>query len=509
MKYFAEIIRILDRFRERRTETVDTDFRSQSDNKEFLFYDGIRSGAFPNDFEASDALYQSPPTDSRYSSMKNRLKVRMLNSIYHLNLRRAGYSEAAQAGYAAHKGAMTVQVFLVLGAHKVSKHLAEKTFKIADKYEITEIKFPMAVLLRQLASYMAKPKDFEIWNDRLKEIQRVYHEELLSWEYYDRILIIFWKYAGNLERFSKQFLEYEADLRKILHQQSTYTFRLNYYRVLVLSRQAANRHAEVIESAKVALDFLESYPKLLQKGRLGEFWLYQFMSYIGIQKFQEAEEAGKRTILYLNEGSNSWFSYSESNFYLLMNTLRFQNAEELFQIVTSHSRFRSQQDILQERFDNIYKFYLNFALKTLPDHKEQVQSVRINFDLLIHNATESKRDKAGMNMALRYAQILHLFDTGDYDSIDNLIEPIQNYRTRNIIASQTEQSTIFFRLIKIMVRWSYQYKPCVKYGMKLHNELKNGTFENVNQDQEVQILPYAWLWEYMLERMKERSSSKK
>ncbi|HEY3875195.1 MAG TPA: hypothetical protein VGM92_06940 [Candidatus Kapabacteria bacterium] len=509
MKYFAEIIRILERFRERRTETVDTDFRSQADNKEFLLYDGIRKGTFPNDFEAADALYQMPPTDTRYSSMKNRLKVRMLNSIYHLNLKRAGFSEAAQAGYTAHKGAMTVQVFLVLGAPRISKHVAERTFKLANKFEITDVKLSMATMLRHIAGNMAKNKDFEFWNDRIKEIQQLYHDELCSWEYYNRILIVFWKYAGNLERFSKQFLDYEAELHTMLHDKSTYTFRMNYYRVLVLSRQSANRHAEVIESAKEALQFLESYPKLLQKGRLGEFWLYQFMSYLGIQKFPEAEGAGNQTILYLNEGSNSWFSYTETNFYLLMNTLRFMQAKDQFEQVMNHTRFHSQQDILQERFENVYKYYLNFALKTLPEYKEKVQQVRLNFDLLIHNATESKRDKAGMNMALRYAQVVHLFDTHNYDRIDNLIEPIQNYRSRNIIAAQTEQSTIFFRLIKIMVRWSYDYKQCLKYGMKLHNELKTGTFENVNQDQEVQILPYAWLWDYMLERMKERSLGKK
>lgn len=53
MKYFPEIIRILENFRERRTDTVDTDFRAQTENKEFLLYDGIRSGKFPNDNEAA------------------------------------------------------------------------------------------------------------------------------------------------------------------------------------------------------------------------------------------------------------------------------------------------------------------------------------------------------------------------------------------------------------------------------------------------------------------------
>ena len=60
-----------------------------------------------------------------------------------------------------------------------------------------------------------------------------------------------------------------------------------------------------------------------------------------------------------------------------------------------------------------------------------------------------------------------------------------------------------------MVKWSFQYKPCLQYGMKLHTQLKTQKFERIDQSQEVQILPYAWLWDWMLERMKEGSSGNK
>jgi hypothetical protein len=124
----------------------------------------------------------------------------------------------------------------------------------------------------------------------------------------------------------------------------------------------------------------------------------------------------------------------------------------------------------------------------------------------VRRADEAKRDKPGMNMALRFAQIIHLFDINAYDKIDDLIEPMQNYRTRYIKASTTEQSTIFFRLIKIMVKYSFDYKRCLRVGSKLHEQLKHDTFVNVDASQEVQILPYGWLWDWMLERMKERQT---
>ncbi len=504
MKYFPEIIRILEKFRERRTDTVDTDFRAQTENKEFLLYDGIRTGKFPNDNEAADELYEVSPTDTRYSSMKNRLKVRMLNSIFHLNLRRAGYSEAAQALYAAQRLALIVQIMTILGARRAAKHLAERTLHIAEKFAISDVALAMAIRLRKDAGITARPNEFERYDKLVKKLFRAYESELLSTEYFDRIGIIFQRYSGDVAKHAEQIEAFETELRPLLNQDSTYTFRLNYYRVLVVSLNASNRHSELIKGAGEGIAFLESFPKLLQKQQLAEFWFYQLNSYIGIRNFEGADEAVKECAALYNKGSNNWFSFSEQYFYLLMTTLRFHEADALYTEVTTHTRFGAQGDILQEHFE-IFKFYLTFALKTLPDYKPAAQPAKFNFEAMVRRADDAKRDKPGMNMALRFAQIIHLFDIQAYDKIDDLIEPIQNYRTRHIKASYTEQSTLFFRLIKIMVKYSFEYKRCLRVGSKLHEQLKNGSFLNVDPNQEIQILPYAWLWDWMLERMKERS----
>ncbi len=505
MKYFPEIIRILENFRERRTDTVDTDFRAQTQNKEFLLYDGIRSSKFPNDFEAAEELYEVAPTDTRYSSMKNRLKVRMLNSLFHLNLRRAGYSEAAQALYAANRSVLIVQIMTMLGARRAAKHLAERNLRIAEKFALTDVALSMATSLRKQAGIMAQHHEFERYDKLVKQLFRTYEEELLAIEYFDRTGIIFQRYPGSIAKFASQFEGYESKLRKLLNENSSYTFRLYYFRLLVVSRNASNRHDEVIEGARRGIAFLQSFPKLIQKPQLAEFWLYQLISYLGIRNFDGAQEAADTCASLYAKGTNNWFAFTESYFYLLMTTLRFQEANKLFDEVTNHPRFGAQGDILREHFE-IYKFYLNFALKTLPGYQPKEKQVRFNFEGLVRRADDAKSDKPGMNMVLRFAQIIHLFDIQAYDKIDDLIEPLQVYRTRYIKASNTEQSTIFFRLLKIMVKYSYEYKRCLRMGSKLHEELKNGHFENVDPNQEIQILPYAWLWEWMLERMKERSS---
>ena len=106
-------------------------------------------------------------------------------------------------------------------------------------------------------------------------------------------------------------------------------------------------------------------------------------------------------------------------------------------------------------------------------------------------------------MLIRFAQVLFLVETRDYDTMDNVIRDIYTYRAKHIVASKTEQTTIFMQLLRMMVRNSYNYRYCLTNGKEKYERLKTGKFEVIDLDQEIQVLPYPWLWERLLERMKE------
>lgn len=156
-----------------------------------------------------DELYEVPPTDTRYSSMKSRLKVRMLNSLFHLNLRRAGFSRAGQAFYAAHRGALVVSVLIFLGARRAAKHIAEKTLRIAEQFSLTDVAMDMAIRLRSNAGATARPGEFDHYDQLVKQFFRSYEEELLSMEYYNRIFMILWRHPGDFSKFAEQFEAYK------------------------------------------------------------------------------------------------------------------------------------------------------------------------------------------------------------------------------------------------------------------------------------------------------------
>ncbi len=194
------------------------------------------------------------------------------------------------------------------------------------------------------------------------------------------------------------------------------------------------------------MHFSSHIPKCIASKRTHrEFWFYRKLnSYIGIRNFEGADEAVKEVAALYNKGSNNWFWFTESYFYLLMTTLRFHDAQELYTEVTTHARFGAQGDILQEHFE-IYNFYLTFALKTLPDYKPAEKPIKFNFEAMVRRADEAKRDKTrhehGAAICTDHTLIRYSALT---IKLTISLEPIQNYRTRHIKASYTEQSNYLF-----------------------------------------------------------------
>ncbi len=503
MRYFPEIIRILDRFRERRIETVDTKFREHKQSKEFQLYDGIRSGIFNNDSEAADALYDSLPTATKYSSLKNRLKVRLLNSLFHLNWKKAGFSESAQAYYLCRKRAFMVHILIALGARRVAARLAETTFELATRFGYTEVALAMIRELRQNASAVGKISDFEHYDQLLTKIFRSYEEELISAGYIERIVMIFNRQMGGRAKFAEEFARYEAELRKLLSENSTYNFRLNYYRVLVRARSAAGQHREIIAAARDGIKFLQEYPHLLQKERLADFWYYQLQSFLMVKNYEQAFQAATECAKLYNVGSNSWFSFRESFFLLLMNTLKFKEAEEVLQESVSHTRYVQLPEAAQEHWE-IFKYYLNFALKSQAVSRAPEVLRRFNIDALMRMVPVARRDKHGLNVAILIAQVLQMLETRNYNGVMDRMEALGTYRSRYLQASMTQASSLFFKLLRIMENNSFNYKLARDKGRRFYNQLCNEHFEIVDVEQELQVLPYEWLWERVLDKLKEQ-----
>ncbi|MDP4200724.1 MAG: hypothetical protein Q8922_09440 [Bacteroidota bacterium] len=501
MRYFPEIIRVLDRFREKRVETLDGAFRRRTDDKAFLLYDGIRTGIFGNDSVAAGSLYQTRPNDPRYTTLKARLKIRLLNSLFHLNLRKAGFSESAQAEYSAKKRAFLIHTLVRLGARKAAVSLAKRNLDEATKYEITDIGYEMALLLRTNAGINARLAEYESYDQILKGFLANLNDEAVAWEYFDRQQIILGRYAGGRARFAPQFLEYALHLRSLLRGESSFTFRLNYYRVLGNALGAAGKHMERVAEMDGALMYLRSIPHLAQPARLAEFKLQQVDSFLRVRRYEEAEKAAEECLTLFNAVTISWFTLRELQFVILTNRLRFLDALDIYLEVTSHQIFPNLPEAMLERW-RIYEYYLHYAFeKTGTPEAARELRMRFKVDTLMQMVPMAGRDKVGMNVALRILQIIYLLEGARFKDIFDRMESLNLYRARYLVAKSSKASSIFLKMLRIMEANSFGFERSRRQAARYYHQLQTETFEIVDSEMELEILPFTWLWDRILERL--------
>ena len=502
MRYFPEIIRILDRFREPRIETIDTGFRKRREDKSFQLYEGIKTGNFKNDAVAAAALYDGEEADTRYSSLKNRLKGRMLNSLFHLNLRRAGYSEHAQAVYTCRKKSYYAHILIALGARNAGVRMAHRTLVLAERYQFVDISLEMALLLRTNASISDKTALYNEYDTLLKSALRQFEAECTSWELFDRAQSVLSRKSGERGKNANLLKTYTQQLRSLLSDDSSFTFRLNYYRLRAMSLGTSGEHLRLVATCEEALSYFRSVPHLAQKPRLGEFYLLKLQSYTAAKDYSMAKETALEIPTLFGYGSNNWFSFAQDYFILLMNTLDFAQANDLYAEASLHPRFALQDETAKERW-MIYELYLHYALRRTPSYENAELRTKFDLSRFLTTVPTAAKDKHGLNVAMLIGHVLYMIDGGDFSGINNRIEALTTYRVRYLRVTDNPQSNLFFKLLRVMENTSFRYERALEAGDRYYQELRTIRPAIVHLEEELQIIPYAWLWEQILLKLRE------
>jgi hypothetical protein len=495
------MVRILDRFRGRRIETIDTGFRRHKEEKAFQLFAGIRSGSFKNDFDAAQTLYNAKPTDTRYSSLKTRLKMRMLNSLFHLDLKHANYSKSAQMFYACQKWRFFAQILLHLDARNAGISMAKRTLDTALYYQFLDIALEMSLHLRTHASYIGNLAMYESYDKILKKILATLDAEYKSWECFDRMQLVLRRKTAGLEKYLPQFTGYINELKPLLNQDSSFTFRLNYYRLLGHILGIERNNKERIETCNEAIAYLKTVPHLAQKMRFGEFEAQKLESYYTIGNYEQTIESARECTALFGYGSNNWFAIIEYSFLSLMNLFDFAKARELYLEITTHPRYPLQPEAYREHWA-IFEIYLHYALKRMPDYEKTELRKRYDPDRFLAMSPVARKDKQGLNAALLIVQIMYLLELQQYDAIIIKMEALQTYRTRHV---QAKKLAAFFKLLRLMENNSFDYKLCLKKGKPYYEQILTSTEEFHDPEQEIQVLPYTWLWDHALESMQRQS----
>lgn len=498
MKQLKELVQIVTRHRQPKPDFIDEEFLASTEEEHIIrFYHGIRQGKFATDQAAAEEIYGKPLIDAKYATLKSRLKSKLLNSLFFLNVTRKNYSELTVAYYKVSKMGFWMRTLSVLGAIRSSIKIAESLVGICKKYQFTTQLIDVLINLCLRYATSGQQNMYDSANNLLKQTLIQLNDELLAREYYERASLQLSKSSSVSIDFINYVDESYKSLQFRINDDNTFEFRIYCYRLGVYSLQLKREYQEVAKLSDIAIKYLNHNPLFSSTIRLGEFNLQKMESCLYTRNYELGENTSSQCKELLPTGSNLWFLYMEIYFLLAMQTDHYSKASQIYLEISNHERFQFQNDLTRERW-KIFELYLEFAQRA--SAKQEVGKRLGTFDLkrFLRNVPVYSQDKRGLNVAILIIHILLLLEQNDFDAIISRMDALRTYRTRYLRSRSSSQSSLFFKMLQIMEKSSFSFKETERRTRRLFDQLVTIETDTSEIKEEIMVLRFETLWKLIL-----------
>jgi len=230
--------------------------------------------------------------------------------------------------------------------------------------------------------------------------------------------------------------------------------------------------------------------------------LNKLVCHIQLKEFEEGKKTAIECKEYIQEGSFNWFKTNEYFFMLSFHTGNYQDAYEIYHLITSHKRFKSYK-ILHETW-LLYRMYLHFLFltkKITPAEKDKSFN-NIRLGKFLNNVPSFSKDKHGMNIPVLVIQMVFLILQKKYDGATERIEALNKYCARYLKTNNPNFRCNCFIKMLIQIPISGFHKSGVERRAKPYlKKLKKVEINFNNQAHEVEVLPFEVMWQLILDSL--------
>jgi hypothetical protein len=467
-------------------------------------YDKIASGEIKSDEEAKNILYPDNNSDKSYSILKNRLKERLINTLFFIDINQ--YSKSAYE-VALHKIRRNTAAFTLLldrGKRTSSIELAEKTLKLALKYDDIESVLYLSKQVRKhytIYAYDKKKKTY--YSNLMHEYLDYYQQEIQAENLYQELAHAV---LHNLD-INEIVKDNQFNLINIVYNQKTnknYFFNFYAYNALYFIKLGDRKYEELLELTEESIEFYKSkvgfslvaiFDQLFKKG-------YALLNLGRIEEalntFEMCREMGPKP------GNISWFNIHA---YICMTAIllkKYDYAVEIFNITSRNPNFSDLHETFKEPW-LVKEAYLNFIAKLgkLSDHAEALEG-KFKIGRFLNEVPLYSKDKRGYNIAILIIQMLFFLMDKKYSRFIDRMDALNQYSYRYLRNDDSLRSNCFVKMILKIPDANYHPLRLKRHVEKFYKTLINTPPNIREQSSNIEIIPYEHLWELVLELLENK-----
>lgn len=469
-----------------------------ADQKSMLFLDGLLQHRWKTDESASAELYQAKADDKRYQMLKSRIRKRLLDLIFTLDIiskiKTAYYRELIKC----YRLLFAANQLFVLGKISLTFDLLKSAEAVAAKYQFTSLRIIALQQLRELHGYMGNMKDFEKTSTELLNLTEINSNEILldGIDFQFRIMV-----RGILGKAGTSKFDPESQIKtaKSIFEKSkikSHRMYAAYHRAHIYYYHLKKDHKSVLKQCLQFEHYLLRGQKFTDMALVAEVALQKLDTCIFLRDFKTGKLSAIQCDSLYRRGNYNRLIYQQYYFLLCLHTGQTEEAIKVFQEVTGDSSFKKYPEERIERW-RIFEAMLNYIS---PEGKLR----KFNIHKFLNEVPILSHDKAGFNLSIIIAQICLLVKRGEIDRVMDKFDSLRSYLKRYITLKENPRSYYFIKLMLMLIKSDFNVKKCRTASAKYLEFINAESATGQQVLDTMEIIPYDMLWLSLLDNIEKQ-----
>jgi len=498
MKNLIQIVQIVNKKRIQKLEILDEPTLQNKKSKFTEFYEGLSSSKFKNDRDAAFQLYGTGPSDPKYRQLKSRLKKRLLNTTFFLNVNTAKYAHYEQAYFSANKDWVLVKILLANDATSTAVSLARQVLTNALKFQFSDIILFCSRILRDMAAREGDAKAFEKYDAYIQQYSVTLNAEMQSEEYLQKVQLKYSSTKKITSEIQQEINKYSDELVSLSETHHSPVLHLNMFLIWVLRFEIMRDFEAMLEVCKEARQFLKNNT-LVNQEKIRIFSIKEMATFLHLRDYKQGRSMAEFFLADFSKDSPLWFEFMEYYFLLSMHTEHFIQAIAIFNQVSENKRFTKLENVEREKWF-IFEVLLNYLVEKLQIQtpvSSKRKSKKFNYRQFIHQIPVYPKDQRIFTVLTYILQFAFFFEKKKYIELDDRLNSLKNYATNRLKKDQFSRVLAFIRLLQQLKKSDYHAEEVIGTGKYL-KKLSDSPFYYKGKLDELEPLSYEIFWQILI-----------
>ncbi len=504
MEELKSLISLVNRNKIKQIEIIGIDEKSAS--KAAQLYNLIASGKVDNEQEAMDILYgQFERKNFYFNRVKNKLKDRLINTIFFIDVNQSNFTEYQKAYYSSVRIESAIKILIAQSLRQPAIKLSERILKKAIKFELTDtVLYLVRNLKRHYGGIVGNKRKYTDYSELVDHYLELQKAETLAEGFYSDIMLYCVKSRESKKDVAIKAKEYSANLSVATEGFDSYRLKLYSFMVHALAFEIADDFPNAIIVYKEALDYFHRKKHIATPNIRIAYLLRILACHVRLKEFDSAKDVAESYLKLVPEGSLNW--YVALQYYLIsaFQLFEFGLAYDIVKKALGHNGFKKLYQNHTEQwylYEGFIKYFLEIGKIPLTVNEK---SIKFRINKFLNDVPIYSKDKRGSNITILILQILFLLQQRKYGEIIDRVESIKMYAHRYLRKGSEFRSDCFIKMLIQLPACSFHKAAVIRKASRFQQLLLNSSSDLTVSNPEVEIVPYEYLWDCILESLQNK-----